>query len=133
MDNQYPHVGKRLVLSIARELILELFKGKSNVMKRDIISKVDTVHKSRGGLKHVKKVHPVTDALGSLKKKGQANNSRIGFWDIFAEEGEANDDKDCVNENAIKTLKVIQSKMKELEETLLVLQELIESVIIKIT
>ena len=96
MDNQDAYVGKRLVFSIARELILELFKGKSNVRKRDIISKIDTVHKSRGGLKHEKKVHPVTDALNSLKKNGQANNLKKGYWDIFAEESKVNDDKGCV-------------------------------------
>ncbi len=96
MDNQYTHDGKRLVLSIARELILELFKGKSNVRKRDIDNKVEEVHRNRGGLEHIKKTHPVTDALDSLKKNGQANNLKRGYWNIFAEESKGNDDKGCV-------------------------------------
>ena len=129
MNNEYNHVGKILVLSIARELILKLFKGQSNVRTRDIRNIVEEEHRNRGGLDHTKATHPVTDALSSLKKMKKANNPKTGFWDIFDEEGETNDDKGCVSESEIIVLRFIQSKMKEHEKILSTLQELVDSVI----
>lgn len=87
MHNQYKHVGQHLKMSIARELILEFFSGQSDVRKQDIIDKVEKEHIGRGGRRHTKRTHPVTDALGELKEKGQANNPNHGFWDIKRQPG----------------------------------------------
>ena len=110
MSNQYEHAGKHLVLSIARELILELFTGQSNVMKRDIISEIETVHKNRGGLEHDKETHPVTDALDSLKSKGLADNPKRGFWTIH---GEFPPDNPPMNEATREKARIGLSLLKE--------------------
>lgn len=87
MHNQYKYVRQHLVMSSARELILEFFSGKSGVPKRDMIKKVETVHIERGGTPHIKKIHPVSDALDNLKNKGLADNPNTGFWDIKGQPG----------------------------------------------
>ncbi|MDE0010611.1 MAG: GIY-YIG nuclease family protein [Candidatus Poribacteria bacterium] len=87
MHNQYEYVGQHLVMSSARELILEFFSGKSGVPKRDMIKKVETAHIERGGTPHTKKIHPVSDALDNLKNKGLADNPNTGFWDIKGQPG----------------------------------------------
>ena len=84
MNNQYQHSGKRLTMKMARELIIEFFKGQT-VPKQDIIRKVDQIHRERGGEFSENIVHPVTDALNALKRKGLANNPNPGdgIWAIF--------------------------------------------------
>lgn len=82
MKQSYKHAGKRLVMSIARELILKFFSGYSGVPRSEIIEKIKTEHLNGGGTLHTKEVHPVADALQSLKNKGLADNPIIGFWDI---------------------------------------------------
>lgn len=75
-----------LKMSIARELIIEFFKGQT-VHKQDIISKVDKIHLERGGKLSENIVHPVTDALNAMKRKKLANNPNPGdgIWTIFEE------------------------------------------------
>ncbi len=95
MNNQYQYSGKRLTMSMARELIIEFFKGRT-VAKQDMIRKVDQIHLERGGKLSENTVHPVTDALNVLKKKKLANNPNPGdgIWTIFGEtDGEAIDDE----------------------------------------
>ena len=84
MDNKY--FGKRLTMSIARELILEFFKGQI-VHRQDIIRKVDKIYLERGGKPSGNIVHPVVDALNNLKSKELANNPNPGdgIWTIYGE------------------------------------------------
>ncbi len=87
MHNQYEHIGQHLKMSIARELILEFFAGRSGVKKQDIINKVEKEHQDRGGRRHTKRTHPVSDALENLKKAGGADNPNRGLWDIKYQPG----------------------------------------------
>ena len=84
MNDQYQYSGERLTTKMARELIVELFKGQT-VPKVEIVRKVDEIHLGRGGKKAETKVHPVTNALNALKRKGIANNDPpgIGIWHII--------------------------------------------------
>ena len=86
MDNEYKYSGQRLRMKIARELIIEFFEG-STLHKKDMIRKVDEVHLERGGELSKNIVHPVTDALNALKRKGLSNNpnSGDGIWTIIGE------------------------------------------------
>ena len=99
MNNPYEYSGKRLTMTMARELIIEFFKGQT-VPKQDIISRVDKIHLERGGKLSENIVHPVTDALNTMKRKELANNPNPGdgIWTIIgetaAEEDEEIDDSD---------------------------------------
>lgn len=86
MNNPYKHSGKRLTMSIARELILEFFKGQT-VHRQDIIRKVDKIYLERGGKSSDNIVHPVVDALNNLKSREFANNPNPGdgIWKIIGE------------------------------------------------
>ena len=86
MDNPYKYSGERLKMSMARELILEFFKGQT-VPKQDMIRKVDKIHLERGGELSRNIGHPVTDALNNLKSKRIANNPNPGdgIWTIIGE------------------------------------------------
>ena len=83
MDNRYKYSGKRLTMTMARELIIEFFKGQT-VAKQDMIRRVDQIHLERGGDLSDNTVHPVTDALNVLKRKKLANNPNPGdgIWKI---------------------------------------------------
>lgn len=99
MNNQYQYSGKRLTMTMARELIIEFFEGQT-VAKQDMIRKIDQVHLERGGKLSENKVHPVTDALNVLKRKELANNPNPGdgIWTIFEETAdEGIDDVDDEN------------------------------------
>ena len=84
MDNPYKYVDQSLTTKMAQELIIELFKGET-VAKTKMVGDVDKVHVDRGGKKAETKVHPVTNALNALKRKGLANNDPpgIGDWRII--------------------------------------------------
>ena len=84
MNNPYKYADEKLTPKMARELILELFSGKT-VPKQDIVGKVDEVHVERGGRTAETVVHPVTNALNHLKAKELANNVDTGVWKINTE------------------------------------------------
>ena len=90
MNNRYEYSGKRLKMSMARELIIEFFKGQTG-HKQDIIRRVDEIHLEGGGKRSENIIHPVTDALNALKRKGLANNPNPGggIWEIY---GQADDE-----------------------------------------
>ncbi len=101
MSNQYEHVGEHLNTPMARQLVLEFFKGQDRVKKQDIIKKVDEVHENKGGLKYNSKVHPVTNVLNNLKRENLADNENYpknsGIWDIIDNEKKpAPDPNGCV-------------------------------------
>ena len=73
MNNEYKYSGKRLKMSMARELIIEFFKGQT-VHKQEIIGRVDKIHLEHGGKRSENIIHPVTDALNAMKRKELANN-----------------------------------------------------------
>ena len=87
MNDQYPYIGKPLTPSIARELIIELFPGKT-AETREIIKTVDKIHHERRGEPNRAKFPPVGRALGKLKKAGLAENPKQGFWHILSEAAE---------------------------------------------
>ena len=84
MDNGYKYSGESLTTKMARELIVELFKGKT-AAKKDIVRRVDEIHLTRGGKRAVTKVHPVTNALNALKRNALADNPSLGVWHIIGE------------------------------------------------
>ena len=84
MDNGYKYSGESLTTKMARELIVELLKGRT-VTKTEIVRRVDEEHLKRGGKKAETKVHPVTNALNALKKSVLAGNPSLGVWHIIDE------------------------------------------------
>ena len=52
--------NKKLVPSIAEQLILELFAGQTKELQV-IKTKVEEVHEQRGGLPHTAKIHPLKE------------------------------------------------------------------------
>ena len=84
--------NKKLVPSIAEQLILELFAGQTKEL-RVIKTKVEEIHKQRGGLRHTAKVHPVESALDNLKRDGKAEKPPLVYWKIHANEETQNEDR----------------------------------------
>ena len=84
MNNPSVYSGESLTTKMARELIVELFKGQT-VPKQHIIRSVDEEHLKRGGKTAGTVVHPVTNALNALKSKDLAHNDNpgIGVWHII--------------------------------------------------
>lgn len=89
--------NKKLVPSIAKQLIIELFAGQTKELN-EIKTKVEEIHVSRGGSLHTTRIHPVDRALGNLKRDGKAEKSPLVYWKINAT-GEQ-----TTTENTIKTL-----------------------------
>ena len=83
MNQSYEHAGKPLTLKIARELVIEMFSGKTGVEKKELKRVVDEMHTKRGGSLSTNEMHPVSAALSVLKKQGLANNPSRGEWSIF--------------------------------------------------
>ncbi len=73
--------NNKLVPSIAEQLIIELFAGQTKELK-EIKTRVEEVHKQRGGLPFTSKYHPVQMALTKLKKNGVAENPQLRYWSI---------------------------------------------------
>ena len=89
--------NKKLIPSIAEQLIIELFAGQTKVVN-EIKTKVEEVHKQRGGLPPTAEIHPVERALDNLKRDGKAEKSPQVYWKIQSNEETQNE------ENLIKTL-----------------------------
>ena len=83
MNDQYQYFGKHLTPSIAEQLILELFAGQTKELQ-EIKTKVEEVHKQRGGLPHTAQYHPVERALGNLKRDGKAEKPPLVYWKTHA-------------------------------------------------
>ena len=101
MDEQYKYVDESLTGGIAKELIVELFKGKT-VSKQEIVVKVDEVHLERGGKKATTLYHPVTGSLTALKRKTLADNPIRGTWHIFHES--VSDESVSIEEDGVKQI-----------------------------
>ena len=84
--------NKKLVPSIAEQLILELFAGQTKELQV-IKTKVEEIHKQRGGLPHIAKIHPVERALDNLKRDGKAEKPPLVYWKIHANEETQNEDR----------------------------------------
>ncbi len=84
--------NKKLVPSIAEQLILELFAGQTKELQV-IKTKVEEIHKQRGGLSHTAQIHPVERALDNLKKDGKAEKPPLVYWKIHANEETQNEGK----------------------------------------
>ena len=79
MNNQD---GQVLTPSVAQELIVKLFAGKT-VRKQQIVETVDEAHTGRGGQPPTAGTdRPVTHALARMKQSGLAENSERGIWVI---------------------------------------------------
>ena len=84
--------NKKLVPSIAEQLIIELFAGQTKELQV-IKTKVEEIHKQRGGLPHTAKIHPVERALDNLKRDGKAEKPPLVYWKIHASEETQNEDR----------------------------------------
>ena len=96
--------NKKLVPSIAEQLIIELFAGQTKELN-EIKTKVEEIHKQRGGLPHTAKIHPVDRALDNLKRDGKAKKPPLVYWKINA-----------TTENTIKTLDEFIKWSKQFDE-----------------
>ena len=118
MNNQYQYVGKPLTPSIARELIGELFAGKT-AERQEIIKTVDEVHRERGGEPAKFDYDPVGPVLSSMKKSGLAENPEHSLWHILSEEvseAEASEETSQSEESAqIKTLDEFMAWAKQFD------------------
>ena len=84
MNKNYEYVGKPLTEKIARELIIEIFSGKTGIQKQEIRRVVDETHTKRGGSLSTNEMHPVSGVLSVMKKQGLANNPTRGKWSILS-------------------------------------------------
>ena len=84
--------NKKLVPSIAEQLILELFAGQTKELQV-IKTKVEEIHKQRGGLPHTAQIHPVERALDNLKRDRKAEKPPLVYWKIHANEETQNEGK----------------------------------------
>ncbi|GEM_PF-713875 len=89
--------NKKLFPSIAEQLIIELFAGQTKELN-EIKTKVEEIHKQRGGLPHVAQYHPVETALDNLRRGGKAEKPQLVYWKIHATK------EQTTTENTIKTL-----------------------------
>ena len=84
MQNDYEFYGRTLTPSIAKKLIKDNLAGQYLSLK-DIRRKVDKLHLDSGGQKTLMKSgHPVSDALGQLKKEELASNPLPMRWKGFS-------------------------------------------------
>ena len=91
VNENYKYAGTSLTEGIARELIIEVFAGKTSIKKKEIKRVIDETHTARGGSLSTNEVHPVSNALSIMKKKGLAKNPSRGKWSIFSKaDGSAN-------------------------------------------
>ena len=84
--------NNKLVSRIAEQLIIELFAGQTKELN-EIKTKVEEIHKQRGGLPHTAKIHPVERALDNLKRDGKAEKPPHVYWKIQLNEATQNEDK----------------------------------------
>ncbi len=96
--------NNKLVPRIAEQLIIELFVGQTRELQV-IKTKVEEVHKQRGGLPHTAQYHPVDRALDNLKRDGKAKKPPHVYWKINA-----------TTENTIKTLDEFIKWSKQFDE-----------------
>ena len=96
--------NNKLVPRIAEQLIIELFVGQTRELQV-IKTKVEEVHKQRGGLPHTAQYHPVDRALDNLKRDGKAEKPPHVYWKIHA-----------TTENTIKTLDEFIKWSKQFDE-----------------
>ncbi len=101
--------NKKLVPSIAEQLIIELFAGQTKELN-EIKTKVEEIHVSHGGLPHTAKIHPVERALDNLKGNGKAEKPPLVFWKIHSNEETQNE------ENLIKSLDDFITWSKQFDE-----------------
>ena len=101
--------NKKLVPSIAQQLILELFAGQTKELN-EIKTKVEEVHRQRGGLPHTAQYHPVEGALDNLRRDGKAEKSPLVYWKIHATK------EQTTTENTIKTLDEFIEWSKQFDE-----------------
>ena len=114
MNEQYEYIGKTLTPNIARELIQELFAGRT-VQKQEMMDIISETHKEQGGLPpKAKRNHPVTLALYNMKRDGQASEEdrSQGIWLIFSrtqnKDSTASDQDDLDSED-LESEKIIGS------------------------
>ena len=84
MNKNYKYAEKPLTERMARELVIEIFSGKTGIQKQEIKRAVDETHTKRGGSLSTNEIHPVSTALSILKRKGLANNPARGQWSILS-------------------------------------------------
>ena len=102
MHKSYKHAGKALTQKVARELVIEIFSGKTGIQKKQIKQAIDETHTSRGGSLSTNEVHPVSSALSIMKKQGLANNPTRGAWSILSKPGVSPNDP--FDSDAVQTL-----------------------------
>ena len=102
MNNTYKYAGKPLTERIARELVIEIFSGKTGIQKKEIKRVVDDTHTARGGILSTNEMHPVSSSLNILKKRGLADNPMRGAWSIFSHPDVS--PKDPLDSEDIRTL-----------------------------
>ena len=78
----YPYKNKSLTGTVASDLILELFDGKTGVPRRKINEKVLKLHLCRGGISSPDPYTKIGAGLDRLKKEDKAYNEPEGFWHI---------------------------------------------------
>ncbi len=101
--------NKKLVPSIAKQLIIELFAGQTKEYN-EIETKVEEIHKLRGGLPHTSQIHPVKRALDNFKRDGKAEKPTHVYWKIHATK------EKTTSENTIKTLDEFIAWTKQFNE-----------------
>lgn len=77
--------NQRLTDSIAVDIIIHHFSGRTNILLEDIRRRVEDAHEASGGLPlqfTPPERHPASKALYALKRLGFADNPLRGHWNI---------------------------------------------------
>ena len=84
MKNNYEYKDIPLTPSVAKDLIYEIFSGRSSVSRKKIIDDVVERHEKQGGSPATGNVtNVIKKALSALKKEGLAENVSSGYWKIL--------------------------------------------------
>lgn len=93
---------------IAKELILELFNGKTNVRKKLIKARVYEAFKKEGGEIPETTSDFINAALSLLRDQGLAQNVSRGYWTISA----SGNGEDGLSQNDIGELRGIVQRLQ---------------------
>jgi hypothetical protein len=86
------HLGLPLTPGLAREIIVELFRGQPQWTTAELIKNVPQVHRQRRGVEGKDTIRNVINkALGYLKEDGYIQRKAYGFWEWIGGSPDAED------------------------------------------
>ena len=110
MSNEYRYKGQKLNRPIAKDLILELFSGKSKIERKNIIKDVHDTHVQRGGDPIDDPTSVVRSALDDLLNERTATRPETGYYSIYQQNPPAQPEP--IDEDEVKLRSVIENEVE---------------------